>query len=83
VRVERRPVHRLVALSAGPGSVSAAVSEAGLMPDKHSTGTEFVTVGAARRWAGDPRTGSRADEVADVGHTSRVSRTADSSSVAA
>jgi hypothetical protein len=34
VRVERRPVHGLVACAAGPGCVAAAVAEAGLMPKR-------------------------------------------------
>jgi hypothetical protein len=39
VGVERRPVHRGIALSAYPGG-SAAVSETGLNPDKHLAGAE-------------------------------------------
>ena len=54
VRVERRPVHRLVACAAGPGGVSAAVAEAGLVPDQHLVGSEDVPVGASARRVGDP-----------------------------
>jgi hypothetical protein len=54
VGVERRPVHGLVASSAGPGGVSAAVPEAGLMPDENFACAEVVPVGAASRWVGDP-----------------------------
>jgi hypothetical protein len=35
VRVERWPVHRLIACAARPGGVPTAVSEAGLMTDQH------------------------------------------------
>ena len=43
--VERRPVHRLIAGSAGPGGVPATVAETGLMADENFAGTEIVTVG--------------------------------------
>jgi hypothetical protein len=49
VRVERRPVHRLVAASAHPRGVPATVTKTGLMPYEHLAGAEGVTVGAARR----------------------------------
>ena len=52
--VERRPIHHGIAGSAGPGGVSAAVAEAGLMPDQNFAGAEHMPVGAPRRWAGDP-----------------------------
>jgi hypothetical protein len=47
VLVQRRPVHRLIALSARPGGVAAAVAEASLVTDEHLAGAERVTVGAA------------------------------------
>jgi hypothetical protein len=46
VSVQRRPVHRGIARSAGPGGVAAAVSEAGLMADEHLAGAESVAVWA-------------------------------------
>jgi hypothetical protein len=55
VRVERRPVHRLVALSARPGGVSTAVTEARLVTHERPVRAEGVAVGAARRPADDPR----------------------------
>ena len=54
VRVERRPVHRLVAGEAGPGGVSSAVTKAGLVAHEHCAGAEDVPVGAARGRVGDP-----------------------------
>ena len=57
VRVEWRPVHRLVARAAGPGGVAAAVPEAGLMADEDLAGAEAVPVRASRRRVGDPLPG--------------------------
>jgi len=54
VLVERRPVHRGIALSACPGGVSAAVPEAGLMTYQHLARAEGVAVEASRRGWGDP-----------------------------
>jgi hypothetical protein len=54
VRVERRTVHRGVALSARPGGVAAAVAEAGLMTDEDLVRAELVAVGAARGRVSDP-----------------------------
>ena len=54
VCVARRPVHGLVAGAAGPGGVSAAVAEAGLMADEDLAGAEPVTVRAVQPWVGDP-----------------------------
>jgi hypothetical protein len=64
VGVERRPVHRPIALSTGPGGVAAAVPEAGLMTDEDFTGSELVPVGASARWAGDPLPGRRLHQIA-------------------
>jgi hypothetical protein len=64
VRVERRPVHRLVACATGPGGVAAAVSEAGLMPDEDLPGAERVAVRAAARRVGDPLPGRRLHQLA-------------------
>ena len=44
VSVEPRPVHRGVALSAGPGGVPAAVAKTGLVTDEDLTGAERVSV---------------------------------------
>jgi hypothetical protein len=52
VSVKRRPVDGLVAGAAGPGGVSAAVSEAGLMADEDLPGAEGVAVRASRRRVG-------------------------------
>ena len=52
--IERWPEHRLVAHAAGPGGVSAAVAEAGLMPYENGAGAEGVSVGASGGWLGDP-----------------------------
>jgi hypothetical protein len=57
VRAEGRTVHRLVACAAGPGGVSAAVAEAGLMPYEYFAGAEGVPVRASRRRVGDPLPG--------------------------
>ena len=57
VRVEWRPVHRLVARAAGPRGVPAAVPEAGLMADEDLAGAEAVPVRASRRRVGDPLPG--------------------------
>ena len=56
VGVGRRPVDGVVACVAAPCGVSAAMPEAGLMPDEHP-GAEWVPVGASRRWVGDPLPG--------------------------
>ena len=61
--VERRPVHRGIALSAYPGG-SAAVSETGLNPDKHLAGAEGMPVGAAGRRVNDPLPGRRQHQLA-------------------
>jgi hypothetical protein len=45
VRVERRPVHRLVACAARLGGVAAAVAEARLMTDQYLAGAEGVARG--------------------------------------
>ena len=56
--VERRPVHRGAALSAGPCSVAAAVPETGLMADEHLAGAPSgMPVRATRRRAGNPLPG--------------------------
>jgi hypothetical protein len=64
VRIERRPVHRDVALSACPGGVTAAVTEAGLMPDEHLAGAEGVPVGGSRWRVEDPLPGRGLYELA-------------------
>jgi hypothetical protein len=53
-------------------AVYAAVSEARLMADKHSTGTKFVAVGASRGWVGDPLPGCGLYELAQHNETSRT-----------
>jgi len=55
VRVEWRPVHRLIAHPACSGGVASAVTGAGLMPHEDLAGAELVTVGASRRRVDDPR----------------------------
>ena len=45
MRVERRPVHGLVACAAGPCGVAAAVPETGLMADEHFAGAEGCPLG--------------------------------------
>ncbi len=50
MRVERWPVHRLVACAACPGGVPAAVAETGLMPHEYFAGTETMAVRAVRGW---------------------------------
>ena len=72
--VERRPVHRLVAGAAGPGGVSAAMSEAGLMPYEHFAGAEGVPVGASCRWVGDPLPGRGLYKFAQHDHKRRSAR---------
>src|SRR5882762_4785075 len=57
VRVERRPVHRLVAGAARPGGVAAAVTEASLIAHERPAGAELVAVGASRRRMDDPLPG--------------------------
>ena len=59
VNVERRSVHRLVAYPAWPCGVTAAVTQAGLMPDQHLVGAEGVPVRASRGRVGDPENGFR------------------------
>ena len=71
--IERRPVHDGVAGAAMPGGVStAAVAEAGDMPDEDLIRAEGVPVGAAGWWLGYPLPSGISDEVSDDGHTSRV-----------
>ena len=53
MRVEWWPVHRLGAVAAGPGGVSTAVAEAGLMSDGHFAGAEGVPVGYLAPFAAD------------------------------
>jgi hypothetical protein len=50
VGVEWRPVHRLVACTAGPRGVAAAVAEARSVTHEHRARAEAVAVRAARRW---------------------------------
>ena len=58
MRVQRWPVHHSVAAAAVPGGVStAAVSEAGDVPDEDLVRAEPVPVGAAARRSGDPLPG--------------------------
>ena len=63
MRVERRPVHRLIACAAGPGGVPAAVAQASLMTDQHLVGAESVPIRATGRWVGDPLPVDRSDEL--------------------
>jgi hypothetical protein len=65
VRVHRRPVHRLIALSARPRCVPAAVTEARLVPYEDLIRAEGVPVGASRRWVDDPLPGRGLHEVAE------------------
>jgi hypothetical protein len=65
VRVERRPVHCLVAGETRPGGVSAAVTEASLITHDRPAGAELVPVRAARGRADDPRARRGLYEVAD------------------
>jgi hypothetical protein len=65
VRIERRPVHRLVAGAADPGGVPAAVTEAGSMAYKNFARAEAVTVRASRRRVGDPLPGGGPYELAE------------------
>ena len=59
------PLHRLVALSAGPcGVAAAAVSETGDISDQHLAGAELVTVRASGRWVRDPLPGRRLYQLA-------------------
>jgi hypothetical protein len=64
VGVERRPVHRGIALSAGPGSVSAAVLKAVDVSNEDLVRPEGVSVGASARWVHDPLPGRGPYEVA-------------------
>ena len=59
MRVDWRPVDRLIARAAGPGCVADAVTEAGLVTDEYLAGAEGVPVRAVRRWVGDPLPGRR------------------------
>ncbi len=72
MRVEQRPVHRLIAYAAGPGGVTAAVAEAGLMTDEDLTGAEAVAVGASRRRVDDPLAGRRLYKFAQHAYKPRV-----------
>jgi hypothetical protein len=68
VRVERRPVDRLVACAAGPCCVAAAVTETSLMPDENCTGAKQVAVGAARGRVGDPLPSSGLNKITEHGY---------------
>jgi hypothetical protein len=52
--VERRPVNRGVTFSAGPGGVSAAMTETRLMTHQHLLWPESMTIRAACGRMGDP-----------------------------
>ena len=67
--VERRPVHGLIAGSARPGGVAAAVTEAGLMTHEDLAGAERVSVGAARRRVGDPLPGRGLNKITEHGYS--------------
>jgi len=54
MRVERRPVHRLVACAARPRGVSAAVPETSLMTNEDLVWPERVPVRASCRRVRDP-----------------------------
>ena len=68
------PVNRVVALPAGPGSVSTAVTETGLMAYKNFAGTEAVTVGTVARRVGDPLPGRGLHQLAQHDYQPMVSR---------
>jgi len=65
VCVERLPVHRLIAGSAGPGAVLAAVAGAGCVADETPVRSEPMTHRAMRRRPNDPGARGRLDEIAD------------------
>ena len=68
VRVERRPIHRLIACAAMSTGVSAAaMAEAGDVPDEDLVRAEAVRIGASRRWVGDPLPGRRLNQLAQHG----------------
>jgi hypothetical protein len=69
VRIERWPVHRLIAFAARPRGVPATVAKAGLMPHPYLTGPEPVAVGASRRWVGDPLPGCGLHQLAQHNHS--------------
>jgi hypothetical protein len=69
VGVERRPVHRRVACSAGPCGVAAAVAEADDVAYEDLIRPESVAVGASRRWVGDPLPGGRLYKLAQHGYS--------------
>jgi hypothetical protein len=64
VGVERRPIHRRIALAARPCGVPAAVAEAGLMADEDLAWAKSVPVRATRRRLRDPFPGSRLHQLA-------------------
>jgi hypothetical protein len=68
VRIERRPVHRLVATAARPGRVAAAVAEAGDMPNEDLAGAELVSVGTSRRRVCDPLPGRGPNKITEHGY---------------
>ena len=47
-----------------PGGVSAAVAEARLVTHENFAGAKWVSVGAARRWVGDPFPGRSVNQLA-------------------
>src|SRR5258705_2992696 len=61
--VQGRPVHRLIAGSAGPCGVPAPVPEARLVPHQHSIGAESVPVWAPPWWLGYPLPVGGSDEL--------------------
>jgi len=54
----------LIAGAAMPGGVSAAVAEARLVTHENFAGAKWVSVGAARRWVGDPFPGRSVNQLA-------------------
>lgn len=69
VRVERRPVHRVVTHPARPRGVpTTAVPMAGDVPDEYLTRPERMTMSATQRWLRDPRARRGADQLTDLGH---------------
>jgi hypothetical protein len=52
--------------------VSAAVAEASLVTDEHLLWPECVPVGAVRGRVGDPLTGCRVHQLADIWHASML-----------
>ena len=73
VRVERRPVHRLVASATRPRGVAAAVPEAGLMPNQDLVRAESVPVGASRRRESYPRFGRGLHQLAQHDYKPKAS----------